>query len=149
MSSAGLPQIEDVLPNEAWGILEQDTSAVLIDVRTSAEWSFVGIPVLQPLPNRLLLVEWARMPDMSVNPGFVAEVMEQLGGDVPEKLLFLCRSGVRSKYAAEAVRAHLPDGGRGKRFVNVATGFEGDLDAERHRGTSNGWKVAGLPWRQG
>jgi hypothetical protein len=32
---------------------------------------------------------------------------------------------------------------------NVAGGFEGPLDDDRHRGSADGWKAAGLPWLQG
>ena len=85
---------------------------------------------------------------MSLNPRFAAEVLEAAGDDTPETFLFLCRSGVRSLRAAEAVADHLASAGRSATCINVAEGFEGDLDAERHRGSRNGWKAGGLPWRQ-
>lgn len=148
MSSADFPQIEEILPSQAWGMLKDDPRAVLVDVRTRAEWSYVGLPDLAELGNLLVLAEWARLPDMSVNPGFEDELLAQLGDMTPSALLFLCRSGVRSLYAARAVATRLNETGTGLRCLNVATGFEGDLDDVRHRGNRNGWKVARLPWRQ-
>ena len=67
---------------------------------------------------------------------------------MPGHLFFICRSGSRSLAAARLVAARTLGEGRPVECVNVAEGFEGDLDGEGHRGTVNGWKVAGLPWRQ-
>jgi rhodanese-related sulfurtransferase len=142
------PRVGEVLPDEAWRILERDPEAVLIDVRTRAEWGFVGVPDLAEVGRSTMLVEWAGFPGMSQNPSFVAQVIEQLGDDRPDTLLFLCRSGARSLRAAEAVAAHLAGEGRSAVCLNVAEGFEGDLDREGHRGMLNGWKARGLPWRQ-
>lgn len=148
MSSDQKPRIREVFPSETWGILEQDPSAALVDVRTREEWAFVGVPDLTALNRPLLQVEWAQLPDMSLNPHFVGEVVEQLGDSAPGHLLFLCRSGVRSLRAADLVRDYLESIGQAGECLNVATGFEGDLNDDRHRGFKNGWKVAGLPWRQ-
>ena len=149
MSSVEKPRIGEVLPGEAWTVLQEDSGAALIDVRTRAEWTYVGIPDLGPLPNPFLMVEWQQWPDMNENPEFVELVMEQLWGRTPSKLFFLCRSGFRSLKAAEAIAAHFLQIGQLGDCVNVLGGFEGDKDDMHHRGTRNGWKVAGLPWRQG
>ncbi|MEL7461103.1 MAG: hypothetical protein AAFX45_00275 [Pseudomonadota bacterium] len=85
---------------------------------------------------------------MSTNPRFVADVQDALSGQWPETLLFICRSGVRSRYAAEAVAEALVPTGAATRCINVAEGFEGDLDLDNHRGRLNGWKARGLAWRQ-
>jgi rhodanese-related sulfurtransferase len=139
----------DVSVSEAWRILESNPDAVLVDVRTQAEWSFVGLPDLSVLGKEAWLLEWQSYPSMSVNEGFASELasklQEELGGnakDVP--VLFLCRSGARSRSAAIA----LSEQGF-KAAHNVAGGFEGDLDVDRHRGHRSGWKAAGLPWTQG
>ncbi len=87
-------------------------------------------------------------PDMSNNPRFVAALMEEFGGAVPSELYFICRSGARSLRAAEAVASHLSETGQEAACFNVAEGFEGGLDAAGHRGSTGGWKHAGLPWRQ-
>lgn len=132
----------DIDPREAWRILGEEPGAILVDVRTDAEWNFVGIPDLSSLGKQALLVAWQVYPGMARNAAFVDEVAAK----APEKgapLLFICRSGARSRAAAEAMTA----AGYG-RCYNVATGFEGDLDGTRHRGAVNGWKVQGLPWAQ-
>jgi len=148
MDSVAKPRIKEVLPEAAWEILERDPSAVLVDVRTKSEWAFVGVPDLSSLTSRLLQVEWAQLPNMSRNPRFVGEVLEQLGDKIPQTFLFLCRSGVRSEAGAIAVLDHLASLGQGAECVNILGGFEGDLNEGGHRGHKNGWKVAGLPWRQ-
>ncbi len=149
MSTVQEPRIGEVLPAEAMSALVADPGAALIDVRTRPEWYFVGVPDLENMPNPFLFVEWQHWPDMTENPRFVELVMEQLWGRVPEKLFFLCRSGVRSGNAARAIARHLRAVGQQGECVNVLGGFEGDRDEAGHRGTKNGWKVAGLPWRQG
>ncbi len=147
MSTGSGPAVGEVNPDEAWQILREDPSARLIDVRTRAEWGFVGVPDLEELSHETICVEWASWPGMSVNPRFAAEVVEAVG-ETPGTLLFLCRSGVRSLRAANAVSAELASRGWEGRCLNVAEGFEGDLNAVGHRASQNGWKVRGLAWRQ-
>ncbi len=132
----------DLSAAEAWALLKSDAKARLVDVRTTAEWNFVGLPDLSDLGREVQLVEWQVFPAMQVNPDFVAAT-EQGGTDKAAPVLFLCRSGARSRSAAIALtRAGYA------RAYNVAGGFEGDLDGMRHRGQRNGWKAAGLPWKQ-
>ncbi len=132
----------DVTSTEAWEMLEGDPQAVLLDVRTDAEWRYVGLPDLSVLEKRTLQVCWQVYPELDLNPNFVEEVASHSpAGDQP--FLVLCRSGVRSRQAAIALTA-----GGYSRCYNVSDGFEGGHDAERHRGTQEGWKAAGLPWRQ-
>jgi rhodanese-related sulfurtransferase len=131
----------DLSPRQAWELLSADPTATLVDVRTRAEWSYVGVPDLSPLGRAAVLVEWVVYPDGEPNPAFMDELAAaRVDEDAP--LLFLCRSGVRSKAAAAAAAA----AGYAKVY-NVTEGFEGPLDAEQHRGGA-GWKAAGLPWRQ-
>ncbi len=137
----------DVSPAEAWRVLNETSKAQLVDVRTSAEWQFVGLPDLSPLGRRPLLAEWQIWPDMTVDPGFAQDVDAALGAAGVAKsdpVFLLCRSGARSRAAAVALTA----AGYGAAY-NVANGFEGDPDGEGHRGSLNGWKADGLPWRQG
>ena len=148
MGSGNDPRVSEALPHETWNTLEHEENAALIDVRTQAEWGFVGVPNLEKLGRSVIFVEWAGFPGMSANPCFAQMVLEELGGVVPAKLFFLCRSGVRSLYAAEAVADVLAQKGITADCINVAEGFEGDLDANGHRGKLNGWKLRGLAWRQ-
>lgn len=149
MASAGAgPRVGSVDPAGAWDRLE-GAGAVLVDVRTRAEWSYVGVPDLSGLGKDVHFVEWQRFPDMSVNPHFVTEVLESAGAfATPAELFFICRSGVRSLRAAQAVAAHVETAGLGAACFNVEEGFEGDLNRDGHRGLHNGWKARGLAWRQ-
>lgn len=132
----------DILPKEAWDLLAEDPRAVLVDVRTPAEWNYVGVPDLRAISKQPLFVPWLFFPSMELNLQF-AEHMEGTGLDRDTPILFLCRSGVRSRAAAIAMTA------RGFSVCyNVATGFEGDPDAQRHRGVLSGWKADGLAWVQ-
>ena len=135
----------DLVPQEAWELLAGEPGAVLVDVRTVPEWTFVGIPDLAGLGRQVVCVEWQSYPTMSVNSAFVADVERaaQLAGQKNAPLLFLCRSGGRSRAAAMAMTS-----AGYSRAYNVAEGFEGDLDAHKHRSSGKGWKAANLPWKQ-
>ena len=141
------PRLPEVGPREAWEILSKDDGAQLVDVRTAPEWGYVGGPDLAELGKDVCRVQWKAWPDMVPDPGFVGALMERLEG-LPTRLLFICRSGARSMQAAEAVHAALSARGDHVECINVAEGFEGDLDAHDHRGGLNGWKARGLAWRQ-
>ena len=136
MSHAG-----DVSPQQAWDALSGDPDAVLVDVRTHAERTYVGVPDLSGLGRHPVSVEWLGYPDGALNPDFLDQLVAA-GVDAGTPTYFLCRSGARSAAAASAATeagwtaAH-----------NVAEGFEGDLGASGHRDV-NGWQVAGLPWVQ-
>jgi rhodanese-related sulfurtransferase len=136
----------DLLPDEAWAMLKRRPAAQLVDVRTTAEWNFVGLPDLSSLGRTVHLVEWQNFPSMALNPDFVASTAQRLeagGAGKETPVLLLCRSGARSRSAAIA----LTKAGYAQAF-NIAGGFEGDADAAGHRGVTNGWKATGLPWRQ-
>lgn len=140
-------QVRDVPVEGVWSRLKDDTGSILIDVRTRAEWAFVGLPDLSELGKRVVTVEWQTFPDNRIDPDFVGHLSTQLDRlDVAKdaELFFICRSGGRSRMAAEAMTA----AGYSK-CHNVADGFEGPLDASRHRGRAAGWKAQGLPWMQG
>jgi rhodanese-related sulfurtransferase len=139
--------VDNVDVEATWRALESRARSQLIDVRTRAEWTYVGIPDLESLSKRAVLVEWQNFPGQTVDPRFVERLAGEfsaLGVKLEDDLFFICRSGGRSLAAAKALAA------MGYRAChNVADGFEGPLNDERHRGTIGGWKLAGLPWRQG
>ena len=139
MSYAG-----DITPEEAWKLLADRPEAVLVDVRTAAEWRFVGAPDVSSLQRDVVYVEWNRT-DGSHNDGFVDDLVTQIGvadSETERPVVFLCRSGNRSIGAAEAAT----DAGITPSY-NILDGFEGNLDDAGHRG-GTGWKAIGLPWRQ-
>ncbi|WP_346893522.1 rhodanese-like domain-containing protein [uncultured Roseibium sp.] len=136
----------DVESAQAYERLTKSKNTVLIDVRTRAEWNFVGVPDLSEIGKEVLLVEWQSFPPAPPVTEFAAglsALLAQQGFDQETELYFLCRSGQRSQSAAIA----LTQAGYGKCF-NVSGGFEGSLDQKNHRGTQSGWKAAGLPWVQ-
>ena len=114
----------DVSPREAWNILSSDEKAVLIDVRTAPEWSFVGVPDLASLGRQLVRQSWQAYPRMEVDADFAARLSAAVA-DRDAPLLFLCRSGARSRSAAMA----MTQAGY-HRCYNIATGFEGNHDGE-------------------
>jgi len=132
----------DLKPTDAWKLLAEDNKAQLVDVRTRPEWMFVGLPDLTSLRKKTTLQSWQVFPAMDIDGNFAAALAQQIP-DRDAPILFLCRSGARSRAAAAAMTQQ----GYSKCY-NVAEGFEGNLDAERHRGRVGGWKAAGLPWAQ-
>lgn len=131
----------DVTPRQAYDMVREDAEVVVVDVRTAAEWSYVGTPDLSDAAGRVVAIEWNRAGGVR-NQDFLEQLDEEgVSKDVP--VLFLCRSGARSQAAATAATkagyqaAH-----------NIADGFEGVVDAQGHRGSTSGWKAEGLPWAQ-
>ena len=136
----------DISVKDAWDSLAKSPDATLVDVRTTAEWSYVGVPVLSSIGKATVLVEWDEFPTGALVPDFIGRLKAELGklgigADAP--LYFICRSGNRSRHAALAATA----AGYRNAF-NVAHGFEGRLGPDRHRSAKESWKGEGLPWVQ-
>ena len=147
MADRDFVHIADVPVDDTWAQLTADPKAVLIDVRTKAEWAFVGVPDLSPLRRKVVMMEWQSFPESRTDVQFTDRLTAALaaaGTSKDDALFFICRSGGRSRMAAEA----MAEAGF-QRCSNVAEGFEGPLDDTRHRGLVAGWKAAGLPWVQG
>lgn len=136
----------DVTAQAAWDALATTSGATLIDVRTRAEWTYVGIPTLEAIGKSVLLVAWDEFPSGDRVPDFVGRLEMALGEhgvDAEAPLFFLCRSGARSRNAAILATA------AGHRHCyNIEQGFEGRLGPDRHRATEGSWKAEGLPWIQ-
>ena len=131
-------------PLQAFRFVEKNQRAVLIDVRSSMEFLFVGHPVGS------VHVPWIDEPEWIVNPDFVTEVRKvMLGGigvdehDSDDPVVLICRSGKRS---LEAGKLLLNNGFED--VYNIDEGFEGELDENHHRSTVGGWRFRGLPWEQ-
>lgn len=131
-----LPYEGALTPKEAHELTQLSPRAKLIDVRTRAEWDWVG-----RVPGSLE-IEWQDYPARALNTHFIQTLKLSI---TPESLLmFLCRSGARSSSAAKsATEAGFPD------CFNILEGFEGDKDANGQRNKSGGWRASGLPWHQG
>lgn len=129
---------------QAWELVNSNQRVVMIDVRSSMEFLFVGHP------RGSVHVPWIDAPEWTVNPDFVTEVrkvmlggigMGEHGGDAP--VVLICRSGKRS---LEAGNLLIKNGFT--EVYNVTDGFEGELDQDHHRSTVGGWRYHGLPWEQ-
>jgi rhodanese-related sulfurtransferase len=134
-SERQLPYAGALMPAEAW-LLVQQAGAKLIDVRTRAEWEWVG-----RVPGSIE-IEWNIWPAQVRNAEFLVQLADLVEKDAIA--MFICRSGVRSHHAAAAATQV----GFAQCF-NVLQGFEGDKDASGHRNSVGGWRLAGLPWGQG
>ncbi len=137
-------EVESLTPPQAWELVQKDARAVLVDIRSTMEYLFVGHP------KGAVHVPWIDEPEWVVNPHFVTDIRKlMLGGAVCDEeegcapVILICRSGKRSK---EAGRALLKAGFRN--VCHVDSGFEGDLDEHHHRSTRGGWRFEGLPWEQ-
>lgn len=133
-----------IMSKEAWEIIQDNPRAILIDIRSSMEFLFVGHP------KGAIHIPWIDEPDWVVNPNFVRSIRElMLGGVIDASgsgsapVILICRSGKRS---LEAGRLLLESGFND--VSHIEDGFEGELDEDHHRSTTGGWRFHGLPWEQ-
>ena len=132
----------NLLPKMAVERMNENPEAVLIDVRTRAEYKYVGFP------DNSILIPWFDEPDLESNPdafySSVIDVLSDRSDAMNTELILICRSGFRSNEALKCLQS------KGFTCVShVASGFEGDLDENDHRGNLNGWRNDGMPWSQG
>ncbi len=136
--------LKDLSPPEAWALVQSNPRAVLLDIRSTMEFLFVGHP------KGAVHLAWIDEPDWEVNPHFVTEARKlMLGGKISDSkggsapIILICRSGKRSKEAGKAlIEAGFSD------IYDVNEGFEGDLDENHQRGMLGGWRYHKLPWVQ-
>lgn len=139
-----MTSLHSLTPQQAWQMIQDDPRALLIDIRSTMEFLFVGHPV------GAVHIPWIDEPDWTVNPHFVTRVRELLlggvlcdteSGCVP--IILICRSGKRSKEAGKAlIEAGI------KNVYHIDEGFEGELDEHHRRSSVGGWRFRGLPWEQ-
>lgn len=134
---------ESISPQEAFRMLKEHPNAILVDVRSSMEFLFVGHP------KGAIHIAWIDEPDWDINPNFDTEIRQLiLGGVCGEQeahpaIILICRSGKRS---LEAGRLLIESGL--DNVYNIDEGFEGELDENHQRSTIGGWRYHGLPWEQ-
>jgi len=131
----------DITPEEAWNLLSENKKAVLVDVRTLAEWKCVGVTNLSNIAKDNIFIEWVSFPDRIPNENFNSELTSAVS-DKETPIYFLCRTGVRSIAAAIAA-TNLGY----ENSYNILEGFEGDPDDQGHRGKMSGWQGRNLPWQ--
>ncbi len=134
----------DLTPQQAWQLIQDDPRAILVDIRSSMEFLFVGHP------RGAVHVPWIDEPEWTINPDFVTDIRKLvLGGAICTEdegcapIILICRSGKRSLEAGHV----LLEAGFNRVF-HVGEGFEGDLDDDHHRSALGGWRFRGLPWEQ-
>ncbi len=138
------PKLQPLHPKAAFDLLNDDPRAVLVDIRSSMEFLFVGHPA------GAVHVAWIDEPDWDINPHFVTDIRKlMLGGTICNAdegcapIILICRSGKRSLQAGQC----LLDAGVSNVF-HVDEGFEGELDELHQRSQVGGWRFHGLPWEQ-
>ena len=131
----------DITPEEAWKLLSTQDDTILVDVRTNAEWNYVGVPDLSPISKDNIYIEWVNFPEGAPNPNFIKELIDVVE-DKDISIFFLCRTGVRSIGAAIAAT----EAGFLNSY-NILEGFEGAKDDHGHRGRTSGWQGRNLPWK--
>jgi len=138
-----MTQVHSISARDAWDMLEEKPQSVLIDVRSSMEYLFVGHP------KGAISVPWIDEPDWKIDPDFSKHIRQILLGGVSTSddgsvpILLICRSGKRSLEAGNHLIAEdFHD------IYNVESGFEGPLDENHHRSRTSGWRYENLPWEQ-
>lgn len=134
--------IKDIFAKNAWDML-QTSDSYLLDVRTDAEWKFVGVPNLGKKQNDYIQVSLLNFPYMDLNTDFLTEFESKFRGNKASQIFCLCRSGVRSQKAAEILA-----GAGYENLYNITDGFEGDIDNNARRNNVSGWRFSGLAWTQ-
>ena len=136
-------ELKSISPPDEWKLVQEDPRALLVYIRSSMEYLFVGHP------EGAVHVPWIDEPDWVVNPNFVTDVRKLMLGGVVEAdegsapVILICRSGKRSREAGELL---LKEGITN--VYNIDEGFEGELDEDHHRSTLGGWRFHKLPWQQ-
>ena len=137
-------ELHDISPKSASQMLHDDPRAILIDIRSTMEYLFVGHPV------GAVHLPWIDEPDWEINPHFVAEVRKlMLGGAVCDTeegcapIVLICRSGKRSQEAGKVLLA-----AGLSNIYHIDEGFEGELNDLHQRSSVGGWRFHGLPWEQ-
>lgn len=133
----------DINSKDAFEILANVENSLLVDVRTDDEWKFIGETDLSSIDKESIKISWIFIPEMNLNKNFIQDLAEQVD-DKNSRLLFLCKSGGRSKEAAIAAFAS------GYKYCyNIEDGFEGNKNLSVLSKSSNGWKENSLPWKRG
>ncbi|MFZ6863730.1 rhodanese-like domain-containing protein [Undibacterium sp. Ji67W] len=133
-----LPYAGALTPTEAYDLLQADSSVLLVDVRTNAERDWVGKVAINE--NQHFAVQWNVYPGGTPNPDFLLQ-LQSVSANKETVILFLCRSGVRSRHAAKLATENAYTN-----CFDILQGFEGDKDQQGHRKTVGGWCQQGLPW---
>ena len=133
--------IVEISTNKSYKMLQNNKNAILIDVRTSEEFSAYGVADLNSIGKEPLLLPWRTLPDMSIDGSFFTKLTNNLQNKNLDlelgkiELIFICAGGVRSREAATLLSEQ-----ENYKCYNVTEGFEGNQNKS--------WKAENLPWRK-
>ena len=139
--------VENINSKEAFDLLREDKTAVLIDVRTKKEHLAVGIPDLLSIGKETVIIEWKNSIFSGSGKRFLDDFNENLSFDQEGKYIFICRSGIRSNFAALTIEESFFSGNYKSKCFNVEDGFEGHAQPLGYPQKPTGWKNLGLPWK--
>ena len=128
-----MSKILEIPSSQVKKYLSENSDAVLIDVRTKEEWDTIGMPNGVPLGMSTFFISYQLGQERILNKNFVKE-FEDLNIEKTKKILFICRSGVRSLHTAKIAND------LGYEAINILGGFEGSAVID-----DAGWKGNGLP----
>ena len=147
MIRKGSDLVENINSKEAYDLLREDKNSVLIDVRTKKEHLAVGVPDLREIGKETCLIEWKNSILPWSRKSFLNDFNKNLALDQEGKYIFICRSGIRSNFAALTVEESFISGNYNSKCYNVADGFEGHEQLSGDSQNQTGWKNLGLPWK--
>ena len=139
--------VKNLKSKESFKLLQEEKSSVLIDVRTDKEHRAVGIPNLEKIGKEVFLIEWKSSIFPWTKNLFLTEFNKIIRFSQDEKYLFICRSGIRSNFAALTVEESFNSGKYNSMFFNIEDGFEGHESPPGRFQEPSGWKNLNLPWK--
>ena len=142
-----LQLVENITSKEAFSILKREVDSSLIDVRTEKEILTVGAPNLESIGKNVSFIEWTQSFFSNTRLTFLKKFRTKFNIEKKGIFVFICKSGIRSNFAALTVEESIKNVNDNIRFFNVIDGFEGNPDSRELDGGRNGWKFLGMPWK--
>ena len=129
-------------------MLKKDSDSRLVDVRTEKEIFSVGFPDLESIDKQVSFIEWEQSFFSNSSKSFLEKFREKFGSYTKGNFMFICKSGIRSNFAALTVEESYNSGNDVIRLFNIVDGFEGNTVLHGIDNKKNGWKFLGLPWKK-
>ena len=140
--------VKEITSSEAFLMLKKDSDSRLVDVRTEKEIFSVGFPDLDSIGKKVIFIEWNQSFFSKSSKRFIDTFKEKFGVHTKGNFMFICKSGIRSNFAALTVEESYNSGNDVIRLFNIADGFEGNTVSQEIDNNKNGWKFLGLPWKK-
>ena len=140
--------VKEITSSEAFLMLKKDSDSRLVDVRTEKEIFSVGFPDLESIGKKVSFIEWNQSFFSNSSKSFLEKFRKKFGSDIKGNFMFICKSGIRSNFAALTVEESYNSGNDVLRLFNIVDGFEGNTVSQEIDNKKNGWKFLGLPWKK-